>query len=164
MNHPPGGIMIWKPIALLLLTAGIVQVFAQYDEETEVAYSCSLSIKITVFPPDSTDKSGRGFIEVMLSDKNGIPVSNMVVHVTATCGSLSCQAPGWYDDISSISSDKTCFTTNADGKIQVYLSNVPFNTQGRILATSFCNEINVKGTGTFLISRKSLKKRLRVKR
>jgi hypothetical protein len=154
---------MWRKL-FILLTAGALPVLAQYEEETEYAVSCSLSMKITVFQPDTADNSGRGYVEVFLCDKNGVPVPNKEVKMVASCGRLSCQAPGWYDDINSISSDKTCFITGANGRVQVYLADVPFNTQGRVKATSFCNEINVSGTGTFMISRTSIKKRTRSKR
>jgi hypothetical protein len=153
---------MWKSVLILAIAA--LHVFAQYDDEPEFAYSCSLSIKITVFPPDTADKSGRGYVEVFLCDKNGTPVPNTAISMISSCGILSCQAPGWYDDISSISSDKSCFTTGADGRVQVYLSDVPFNTPGKIKATSFCNDINVSGSGTFRVSRTILKKRTRTKR
>jgi hypothetical protein len=154
---------MWRQL-LVVLTAGALPVIAQYEEETEYAVSCSLSMKITVFQPDTADNSGRGYVEVSLCDKNGIPVPNKEVKMVASCGMLSCQAPGWHDDVNSLSTGNTCFTTGADGRAQVYLANVPFNTQGWVKATGFCNEINVSGTGTYMIARKSIKKRTRSKR
>jgi hypothetical protein len=154
---------MWKHL-LLLLTAGVLPVFSQYEEETEYAVSCSLSMKITVFPPDTVDNSGRGYVEVFLCDKNGVPVPNQELKIVSSCGILTCQAPGWHDDNSSLSSDKACFITGADGRAQVYLANVPFNTPGRVKATSLCNNINVSGSGTFKLSRTSTKKHTRSKR
>jgi hypothetical protein len=154
---------MWKML-LIALVSGMAPVLAQYyDEETEYAVSCSLSMKITVFPPEATETSGRGYVEVFLCDKNGIPIPNKEISLVASCGVLSCQA-GMYGDDRSFSSDKTCYFTGADGRAQVYLADVPFNTLGRVVATSFCNDITVKGAGTFKISRKSIKKRTRSKR
>ena len=153
---------MWRQL-VLLLTAGALPVIAQYEEEFEYAVSCSLSMKITVFPPEASETSGRGYIEVFLCDKNGIAVPNKEISLISSCGVLSCQA-GMYGDDRSLSSDKTCYVTGDDGRAQVYLVDVPFNTQGRVKATSFCNEITVKGSGTFMISRKSAKKRTRSKR
>ena len=154
---------MWKKL-LILLTTGALPVFAQYyDEETEYTVSCSLSMKITVFPPEASETSGRGYIEVFLCDKNGVPVPNKEISLITSCGVLSCQAE-MYADGRSLSSDKTCYVTGPDGRAQVYLTDVPFNTQGRVKATSFCNELTVKGSGTFKISRKSIKKRTRSKR
>jgi hypothetical protein len=153
-----------KKLFCFMMLLCVYQAYGQMDEETEFAYSCSLSIKTTVFPPDTGDKTGRGYIEALLCDKNGVPIANKEVKIVTSCGMLSCQAPGWYDDISSISSDRSCFMTGADGRIQVYLANVPFNTQGRIKATSACDEITVTATGSFMISRKSTKKRTKSRR
>lgn len=139
------------------------QAYGQMDDETEFAYSCSLSLKTTVFPPDTSEKTGRGYVEALLCDKNGIPIPNKEIRIVTSCGQLSCQAPGWYDDISSISTDRSCYMTGADGKIQVYLANVPFNTQGFIKATSACDEITVNATGHFKISRTSVRSKTRSK-
>ena len=151
--------LLWFTILIAFYQAD-----AQMDDETEFAYSCSLSIKTTVFPPDSSEKTGRGYVEALLCDKNGVPLPNKEITMSTSCGQLSCQAPGWYDDISSISSDRSCFKTGADGRVQVYLANIPFNTRGLIKATSNCDEITVRATGNFQISRKVVKHKTRSKR
>jgi hypothetical protein len=134
----------------------------QYEGEEDVrefASSCSLSIKTTVFPPEASDRNGRGYVEATLCDKNGVPMQNREIKLASSCGVLSCQQPGWYDNISSISSDRTCYVTGADGKIQVYIINIPFNTPGRVKASSSCGDITVTGSSTFKIMRTQPKKK-----
>jgi hypothetical protein len=130
------------------------------DEDTrEFASSCSLSLKTTVFPPEAADRSGRGYVEVWLCDKGGVPMPNREVKLTISCGVLSCQLPGWYDDVGSISSDRSCYMTGSDGKIQVYIVNIPFNTPGRVRASASCGDISASGSSTFKIMRTQPKKK-----
>ncbi|MBN2038007.1 MAG: hypothetical protein JW768_14800 [Chitinispirillaceae bacterium] len=148
-----------KKIAAFLLVVCLFQGICQDYEDEEYSYSCSLSVSTTVFPPDSNDQTGNGYVEALLCDKNGTPIANKEVKMTASCGILSCQSPGWYDDVSSISSDKSCFITGADGKVNVYLSRIPFNTRGLIRATCACDEIVLKSTSSYMISRKIIRKK-----
>lgn len=151
-----------KTVVPLVLLCMYCCAFAQEDEEQpEYVSSCSLSIKTTIFPPDSADRSGNGYIEGVLCDKNGTPVSNTEITVNSTCGTLSCRLPGPYDDESSGFSDRSCFITGPDGRFQVYLVKIPFNVPGRVKAVSACGAIKVKAGSTFTITRhlKTHKKR-----
>ena len=149
---------------VFLLAICLHQGICQEYEDEEYSYSCSLSISTTVFPPDSNDKTGNGYVEALLCDKNGVPIANKEIRMTVSCGILSCQLPGWYDNVSSISSDKSCFMTGVDGKVQVYLSRIPFNTPGLVKATCACDEIVLKSTSNFMISRKVIRKKIVPKR
>lgn len=142
------------PLLLLFLFAPSR---AQEEEETVVATSCSLSVKTTVYKADPGDVVGKASIEATLCDKAGTPIPDQTINVTATSGSFTCIPP---DGISGINtSDRSCFVTGPDGKVLVYLIDIPFNKPGRIKATCNYGDFTLNAAGRYSISRSVTRKK-----
>jgi hypothetical protein len=136
-----------------------VNAFAQDDEEAYTVASCSLAVKTTVYPASAEDRSGRVMIEAFLCDKVGSPIANQEIQMTASSGTFSCIPPESFSSPEDNASDRSCFVTAPDGKIRVYLTSVPFNTQGKLKASASYNGCSVRATSTFSINRNVIKKR-----
>jgi hypothetical protein len=119
----------------------------------------SLYIKTSVYPCDSQDQVGHGKVEATLRYKNGAPIPNQVVLLTTTCGNLSCKLPDIENEVDSGSTDITCYTTGKDGRILVYLVNIPFNAEGRVAATCHYKDLTVQASSTYWVKRYLVKKR-----
>jgi hypothetical protein len=128
---------------------------AQEDEVAEVAAaSCSLSVKTTVLPSDSTDGTGKVKIEAFLFDNNGAPIPAVEIRVSANCGTFSCKPPANEIDADTGSSEAGfCYNTKNDGSIRVYLINIPFNKPGKIIATCSVGNFAPRASSTFIIRR-----------
>jgi len=141
--------------ALLLLC---VRSWAQDDDERVYVASCSLFIRTTPYTPDSGDASGKAMVEAMLCDKSGIPIPDQEIKMTATCGTLSCLSMDTYAPAGSASPGRSCFITGRDGRILVFLSDIPFNKPGRVKASCAYGDLKVYATCSFSITRKIIKK------
>lgn len=145
------------PLVILFL---FIQSRAQEQDQTEesvVATSCSLSVKTTVYKADPGDVVGKASIEATLCDKSGTPIVDQTINITATSGTFTCISP---DGISGINTaDRSCFVTGPDGKILVYLVDIPFNKPGRIKATCTYGEFTVHAASSYSITRNVIKKK-----
>jgi hypothetical protein len=148
------------PAALLLLSASV---WAQDDDERVYAVSCSLYVKTNPYTPDPGDVSGRAMVEATLCDKSGIPIPGEEIKITTTCGTLSCPSAFSHAPKDSVSQDRSCYITDRDGKIQVFLYDISFNKPGRVKASCVYSEIKVQASSSFLITRKVIKKGSRKK-
>jgi hypothetical protein len=142
-------------ILLAFLLFSCVRLWAQDEEERIFVASCSLSVKTTLYTPDPGDVFGKAMIEATLCDRNGIPIPDQEIKMTSTCGKLSCLS---LDNIGTVSSKYSCFISGPDGKIQVYLLDIPFNKTGFIKASCTYGEMKVHASSNFLITRKIIKK------
>lgn len=136
-----------------------IQARAQEEqtEETVYATSCSLSVKTTVYQADPGDVVGKASIQATLCDKSGTPIPDQTISMTATSGTFTCIPP---DGVSGINTaDRSCFVTGPDGKIQVYLVDIPFNKPGRIKAACTYGDFNVHAASSYSITRKLTKKK-----
>jgi hypothetical protein len=133
--------------------------WAQDEEGTEVlAASCSLSVKTTVLPSDSFDGTGKVKIKVFLSDKEGAPIPDVEIHVSANCGTFSCKPPANEIDTDNGPQEAGfCYNTGKDGSIRVYLMNIPFNKPGKVIATCSVGTFVPKASSTFIIKRAVIK-------
>ena len=141
-----------RPIAMLALLVAAAA-WAQGGE------SISLYIKTSVYPCDSQDQVGHGKVDATLRYKEGAPIPNQVILLTTTCGNLSCKLPDIENEVDSGSSEITCYTTGKDGKILVYLINIPFNSEGRVAATCHYKDMTVQASSTYWVKRYLAKKR-----
>jgi hypothetical protein len=146
----------------MILTCALllpVLVWAQEDDGTEVsAASCSLSVKTTVLPSDSFDGTGKVKIQAFLSDKDGAPIPDVEIHVSANCGTFSCKPPANEIDTDTGAQDAGfCYNTRKDGSIRVYLINIPFNKPGKVMATCAVGSFAPKASSTFIIRRAVIK-------
>jgi hypothetical protein len=137
--------------------------WAQEDDERVYVVSCSLYVKTNPYMPDPADVSGMAMVEATLCDRSGIPIPGEEIHMTATCGTLTCPSVYSYAPKDSASRDRTCYTTDRNGRIQVFLHNIPFNTKGRVKASCEYGDIKVQASSTFSVTRKTIKKRGRKK-
>ena len=142
-------------ILLAVLLFSCTRLWAQDEEDRIFVASCSLSIKTTLYTPDPGDALGKAMIEATLCDRNGIPIPGQEIKMTSTCGNLSCLS---LENIGTVSSKYSCFITEPDGKIQVYLLDIPFNKTGRIKASCTYGDLKVHASSNFLITRKIIKK------
>jgi hypothetical protein len=135
--------------------------WAQDEEGTEVlAASCSLSVKTTVLPSDSFDGTGKVKIQAFLSDKEGAPIPDVEIHVSANCGTFSCKPPANEVDTDNGPQEAGfCYNTGKDGSIRVYLMNIPFNKPGKVIATCSVGAFVPKASSTFIIKRAVIKGR-----
>jgi len=143
-------------LAALLIIC--VRSWAQEEDERVYVYSCSLFVKITPYTPDSGDVSGKALIEATLCDKSGIPIPDQEIKLTASCGTLSCLSLDNIGMSGTASSGHSCFVTDKDGKIQVFLIDIPFNRPGRIKAVCTYGNFKVHASCGFSITRKIIKK------
>lgn len=136
-----------------------VLAWAQEDDGTEVAAaSCSLSVKATVLPADSFDGTGKAKIEAFLKDKDGAPIAGEEIHISANCGTFSCKPPANEVDTDTGSQQAGfCYNTGADGRMRVYLMNIPFNKPGKVVATCAVGSFVPRASSTFIIRRAVIK-------
>jgi hypothetical protein len=147
-----------KKIAAVIVLFLVGCSWAQNDDERIYVTSCSLFIKTTPYMPDSGDASGKAMVEATLCDKSGIPIPDQEIKMTATCGKLSCLSMDTYSPAGSASPGRSCFITGRDGKIQVFLSDIPFNKPGRVKASCAYGDFRVHASSSFSITRKIIKK------
>ena len=145
-------------LTAMLCMAMTSWLWAQDEDERVYAVSCSLYVKAAPYTPDSGDVSGKAIIEATLCDKSGIPIPGQNIKMTTTCGRLSCPSMGIYESAGSTSPENACFITGSDGKIQVFLSDIPFNIPGRIRASCTYGDLTVRASCSFSITRKIIKK------
>jgi hypothetical protein len=135
------------------------------QEETDSAEiasisSCSLSVKTTVRQAGGKENFGQIRVDVTLCDRDGVPVSDQEIKLSSTAGSFSCLPP---DSVlpPGDSIREPCFFTQSNGKMTMFLINVPFNITGRVTAACSYKKFNLKSSGTFIIKRKTFKKKYR---
>jgi hypothetical protein len=120
-----------------------------------------------VLRADSFDGTGKVKIVAFLCDKEGVPIPDIEIHVSANCGTFSCKPPpNEIDTDNGPSEAGFCYNTAADGRIRVYLINIPFNKPGKVLATCTVGSFIPKASSTFIIKRavikgKTVKKKLK---
>jgi hypothetical protein len=158
--------MKYLAVAFLMAIAACAQ--AQEIEGAEfVTASCSLSVKSTVLPTDSFDGTGKARIEGFLCDKDGAAIAGQEIHIAANCGTFSCKPPSNEIDTDTGSQEAGfCYNTGEDGKMRVYLINIPFNKPGKVTASCTYGSFVVKASSTFIVKRavikgKTVKKSLR---
>ena len=152
-----------KNLTLAMALIFCASVLAQDEDERVYAVSCSLYVMATPYTPDSGDVSGKAIVEATLCEKSGIPIPGQEIKMTTTCGTLSCPSMGIYESAGSASPENACFITGPDGKIQVFLSDIPFNKPGRVKASCTYSDIKVHASSSFSITRKIIKKGSRKK-
>jgi hypothetical protein len=143
---------------LLMSSALLLFGSAPQAQNSHAGLAISLSVKTFVYPSDSFDQSGHGKVEAFLRYKDGAPIPNQRIEFSSTSGNFSCKLPDIENEVDSSSSDESCFTTGKDGKILVYIINIPFNSQGMVTASCTYDDVSVKATGTYWIKRMLLSK------
>jgi hypothetical protein len=147
-----------KKMILLFTLLMALCAWAQDDGSEVLAASCSLSVKTTVLPSDSFDGTGKVKIVAFLCDKEGVPIPDIEIHVSANCGTFSCKPPPNEIDTDSGSSEAGfCYMTRNDGTVRVYLINIPFNKPGKVMATCTTGSFVPKASSTFIIKRAVIK-------
>jgi hypothetical protein len=160
-NHPFFGMIFMlycskgSPVKKLLLIFAIFTAPCTWAQGGE---SISLFVKTTVYPFDSTQLSGHGKVEATLRYSKGAPIPGQVIQLNSAVGTFSCKLPDIVNEVDSSSSDNSCFSTGKDGKVLVYLINIPFNSQGMVTASCEFNGIAVKASSTFWVKKMLVKK------
>ena len=121
-------------IMVLFVVVSIVA--AQEEQEFVTETSCSLSLKTTALPVDSSDRSGSVGIEGLLTDNKGSPIEGQRIQITASNGTFTCMPPVRFSSAEVSSSAESCLNTQEDGTFKIYLVNIPFNRPGTVKA--FC--------------------------
>ncbi len=135
-------------LACILCTAA-----ATWPQSSNAGMALSLFVKTSVYPSDTADRFGHGKVEATFRYKDGAPLPNQEIQLSTTCGVFSCKLPDIENEVDSASFDESCCTTGKDGKILVYLINIPFNSQGAVTASCTYSDVSVKATSTFWIKR-----------
>jgi len=152
-----------KAVVIAIVLSLSASAWAQDEEtaetaETVTASSCSLFVKTQVRPGPMTQPYGQVRVDATLCDKDGVPISDQEILLNATSGSLSCLPidsvlpPG--DSLAG-----PCFVTRGNGTITMFLTHVPFNKPGRVTATCSYRNFKLKSMGSYLITRKTKKKK-----
>lgn len=149
---------MFKKLFLCIMTLSLSSLFAYEFEEEGEHLSCVISMDMKMSPVYPDDKSGRAFVVVTLKDKNGNPLSGKQVEFSASWGTFQCLLP---EDIMTGSGgsvdDRSCFTTDVNGKAKVNLINIQLNSPVKVKATCDCGGYSVSASGT-LTMRSSKKK------
>jgi hypothetical protein len=150
-----------KRLTTLLLFLLCTFAWAQDEEERVYVSSCSLFVKATVYTPDSSDIAGKAMVEATLCDKNGIPIPGQKIAMTATCGILTClqTETGSWADSSRQSPEHSCFVTGHDGKVLVFLVDIPFNRPGKVKTSCTYGDFKVQASAGFSVTRKVTRKK-----
>jgi hypothetical protein len=127
--------------------------FAQEEQEFVSESSCSLSIKTTAYPVDSSDKFGKVTIEALLTDNKGNPLPGQQIRITATNGAFTCMPPVSFSDAEISSSVEGCLQTQEDGTVKIYLVHIPFNQPGNVKAMCAYGNFKVSAVGAYVIKK-----------
>jgi hypothetical protein len=130
------------------------------DYETVETVSCKISMSIVADRATLKDVAGTAVVEVKLVDKAGKPIAGQEIAVQGTAGTLLCRVPGDTSKPGKVEDDRTCFTTDENGKSKLYFVNIPFNTTIRVKATSQCGDFEVHATGSVAVTRGMPRKQL----
>jgi hypothetical protein len=141
-----------RSVEKMMLALVIMAALLPAQEESSVA-SCSLYVKTSIYPYDYLAQYGHGKVEARLCDKKGVAIPFQEIQLTATCGRFSCALPDIESNADSASRDSSCYITAKDGRILVYLLDIPFNTSGKVLAACTYGDMSVKATSTFWVKR-----------
>lgn len=123
--------------------------------EESIVQTCSLSIKITPSQPQPSDLAAKAEISVTVLSRDGIPVIGNQIELTANAGTFNCPAVAGESE----SDDKSCFSTNQDGKAIITLINLPFNKSIKVKASTQCGDYVLTASGSVIISKKVIKKK-----
>lgn len=149
--------MALNKLILLVTLLLVASAWAQDDGEGREAASCSLFVKAAVLPADSLDRYGSAKVEATLCDKQGIPIPDQEIRLTATRGIFFCPP-----DTTGSAEYTSCYISDRYGRISVMLTNIPFNTQGRVLGSCTYKGLTVKASSTFSIKRNIIKNKKKV--
>jgi hypothetical protein len=139
--------------ALIIVSIGNAQEGVKKGFES----SCAIHVKSAVYPSDAMDHYGKARVYVTLCSREGAPIPDQEIEFTASCGAFSCK-PLDIEDTSAVDSSlSSCDMTDKDGKVMVYLVNIPFNNQGSVTASCDYGSLSVKASCAFLISRYEVK-------
>lgn len=144
-----------KNVWLLFLLLTGVSLFGDElpdQEEAEVTHSCSLSVALAALPDETVRASGRARFSAFLCNRHGEPSAGETLQITATHGTLLCTLPGDSSVVDGTAAT-SCFTTGKNGRLVVYLINIPLNQVVQVKAHYDCGEYLVSGTGNLVISR-----------
>ncbi len=131
------------------------QSMGSISSEESIIESCSLSLKITPIKPHPSDPAAMAEITVTILNHDGIPVTGNQIDVATNAGTFNCPVLTG----ESASDDKSCFSTDQDGKAVINLINLPFNKNIKVKASTQCGEYVLTASGSAIISRKVIKKK-----
>jgi|GEM_PF-1163105 hypothetical protein len=137
----------------LLCECLLLAAAAAWPQNGNAGMALSLYVKTSVYPSDSADRFGHGKVEATFRFKDGAPLPNQEIQLSTTNGVFSCNLPDIENEVDSATFDESCCTTGKDGRILVYLTNIPFNSQGMVTASCTYGDVSVKATSTFWIKR-----------
>jgi hypothetical protein len=151
-------ISMFKKLFFCIAVIALSSLFAYDFEEEGEHLSCVISMEMKMTPVYPDDKTGRAFVIVTMKDKSGNPLSGKQIDFSASWGTFQCQLP---EDIMTDSGesvdDRSCFTTDLNGKAKVNLINIQLNSPIKVKATCDCGGYTVSATGS-LTMRSSKKK------
>jgi len=150
--------MCVKSLAFLLILAGVS--WCQSDRlDPDVYTTCSLSVRAKVFAPDFGESFGRALITATLCTTDGVPIPNKEINMTVSSGMFSCLPPDSFSAAELSSADHSCFITDVEGKMEVYVARIPINKPGLVKASFPFGDGVVKACCTFAITKRIAKKK-----
>jgi hypothetical protein len=126
---------------------------AQEEQKPGLEPTCVMHVKSSVFPSDSLEQYGKARVYVSLATQDGTPIPQQQIMFGANCGVFTCQVRDPGDTTAIDSTLFNCDYTDKNGKVMVYLVNIPFNNQGRVTASCDYGTLSVSASCTFLITR-----------
>jgi hypothetical protein len=142
-----------KIVVLLAVLVLASLALAQEEQEFVTETSCSLSLKTTVYPVDSSDTYGKVGIEGFLLDNKGNPLADQQIRISSTTGAFSCMPPVQFGDADVSSSVEGCLRTQEDGTFKIYLVKIPFNRPGVVKAFCTYGNFKINATGAYSITK-----------
>jgi len=149
--------MVKRTFAILcVLISATIAARASGENESGFESSCVMHVKSAVYPSDPMDNSGKARVYVTLCSKEGTPIPDQEIQLAASCGTFSCKPLDAEDSSGVDSTIYDCDHTDKNGKVMVYLVNIPFNNQGSVTAVCDYGSLSVKASCTFLITRHAI--------
>jgi hypothetical protein len=143
---------------LSLLIASILGFGSAPDyQPADFESSCAIRVKSAVYPSDSLEQRGKARVYVTLCTRDGKPIPDQEILLSATCGTFSCKPVDFEDSAGVDTTLGSCNITDKNGKVMVYLVNIPFNNQGGVTAACDYGTMSVHASCTFLITRHTVK-------
>jgi hypothetical protein len=139
---------------LILMIIGAALLGWSEDGTSIESVSCKISMTVVANKSNPGDVAGTAIVNVTLIDKAGNPIAGREIAVQGTGGTLLCRMPG--DTSGStikVEDDRSCYTTGENGKVRLYLVNIPVNTTVRVNATAICGDFEVHAKGSVAITR-----------
>jgi hypothetical protein len=136
-------------LGLFILLFFQLSVFSYEFEQPGESSTCKISLQMKMKPVHPDDNTGSAVIEVFLREKNGTPLPDKQIQLTATAGTFYCRLPDKKDSTGTDpSEDQTCYTTDQYGKARINIVNLLAGETVQVKVTCDCGGYFVYASGS----------------